>query len=77
MATISRSRRRRTKKTPVIGAVERGGKVVARIAEDLSAKGVLSFVTSVADTAETILVTDEYKAYDSARCNHGAGQHQP
>ncbi len=55
--------RRRTKKTAVIGAVERGGKVVARIAEDLSAKGVLGFVKSVADTAETILVTDEYKAY--------------
>lgn len=55
--------KRRTKKTPVIGAVERGGKVVARIADDLSAKGVLGFVKSVADTAQTILVTDEYRAY--------------
>ena len=55
--------KRRTKKTPVIGAVERGGKVVARIADDLSGKGVLGFVKSVADTAETVLVTDEAKAY--------------
>ena len=56
-------RGRGTKKTPVIGAVERGGKVVARVAEDLSGKGIMQFIKSVADTAETILVTDEYPAY--------------
>lgn len=54
---------RATRKTPVIGAVQRGGKVVARVAEDLSSSGVLGFVKRVADTAETVLVTDEYKAY--------------
>ena len=32
-------RGRGTKKTPVIGAVERGGRVVARVAEDLTGRG--------------------------------------
>ena len=34
-------RGRGTKKTPVIGAVERGGQVVARVADDLSGKGIV------------------------------------
>ncbi len=57
-------RGRGTKKIPVIGAVERGGKVVARVAEDLSGKGIMQFIKNMADTAETILVTDEYPAYN-------------
>ena len=36
-------RGRGTKKTPVIGAVERGGQVSARVATDLSGKSVLAF----------------------------------
>ncbi len=56
-------RGRGTSKTAVVGAVERGGKVAARVAEDLSGKGIMQFIKSVADTAETILVTDEYPAY--------------
>lgn len=58
-------RGRGTKKTPVIGAVERGGKVVAQVAHDLSGKGVLDFIKRTVDTGETILVTDEYKAYNA------------
>ena len=37
-------RGRGTKKTAVIGAVARGGKVVARVARDLSGKGVVRFI---------------------------------
>ena len=33
-----------TKKTPVIGVVERDGNVIAQVAEDLSDKGNLNFV---------------------------------
>ena len=58
-------RGRGTKKTAVIGAVERGGKVVARIAHDLSGKGVMRFIKGTVDVAETILITDEYKAYSA------------
>lgn len=56
-------RGRGTKKTAVIGAVERGGKVVARVAHDLSGKGITKFIKDAVDTAETILVTDELNAY--------------
>ncbi len=58
-------RGRGTKKTPVIGAVERGGRVVAQVASDLTGKGILRFIKSTIDTKETILVTDEFSAYNA------------
>ncbi len=58
-------RGRGTKKTPVIGAVQRGGRVVARVANDLTGKGILRFIQDTVDMKETILVTDEYKAYNA------------
>lgn len=59
-------RGRGTKKVPVIGAVERGGRVVARVANpgDLSAKGIGKFLSRFVDRAGTILITDEYKGYN-------------
>lgn len=59
-------RGRGTKKVPVIGAVERGGRVVARVAKpgDLSAKGIGNFLARFVDVAGTILITDEYKGYN-------------
>ena len=42
-------RGRGTRKTPVIGAVERRGEVVARVASDLSGKGVLQFIKESVD----------------------------
>lgn len=59
-------RGRGTKKVPVIGAVERGGRVVARVANpgDLSAKGIGNFIARFIDTAGSILITDEYKGYN-------------
>lgn len=61
-----RKRGRGTKKVPVIGAVERGGRVVAKVAspKDLSAKGISKFLARFVDTAGTVLVTDEYKGYN-------------
>lgn len=58
-------RGRGTKKVPVIGAVERGGRVVARVASpgDLSAKGIGRFLARFVDPAGTLLITDEYKGY--------------
>ena len=56
-------RGRGTDKTPVIGAVERGGQVRAQVADDLSGKGVAAFIHRVVDTAASTLVTDEYPAY--------------
>lgn len=58
-------RGRGTSKVPVVGAVERGGRVVARVANpgDLSAKGIGKFLSRFVDFAGTVLVTDEYKGY--------------
>lgn len=59
-------RGRGTKKVPVIGAVERNGRVVARVANpgELSAKGIQKFLDRFVDKAGTILITDEYKGYN-------------
>ncbi len=60
-------RGRGTKKTPVIGAVERGGKVVARVATDLTSKGILQFIRDNIKSEDSVLITDEYKAYNMVR----------
>lgn len=59
-------RGRGTKKVPVLGAVERGGRVVARVANpgDLSAKGIAKFIKRFVDPAGSILISDEYGGYN-------------
>ena len=70
-------RGRGTKKTPIIGAVERGGNVTARVATDLTGKGLLRFIKDTVDPHGSLLVTDEYKGHkkvhsylDHAVINH-------
>ena len=61
-------RGRGTKKTPVIGAVERGGRVVAQVAagkDDLTGPGILKFIKEHVDTDGSLLITDEDKAYNA------------
>jgi len=53
-------RGRGTKKQAVIGAVERGGRVVARVADDLSGKGILRFLRDTIDPNGSLLITDEF-----------------
>ncbi|MDE0010690.1 MAG: IS1595 family transposase [Candidatus Poribacteria bacterium] len=56
-------RGRGTKKTPVIGAVQRGGKVVAQVAKRLSGRAILEFIQSAVNLKDSELITDEFKAY--------------
>ena len=56
-------RGRVTRKTAVTGAVERGGKVVARVVRDLSGKGILRFFRDAVSPDGTLLMTDDYAAY--------------
>lgn len=63
-------RGRGTSKTPVIGAVERGGKVVAEVANGLSGRNILQFLKGAVDPQGTLLITDEYKAYAVASRSH-------
>lgn len=58
-------RGRGTKKVPVIGAAERGGRVVARPAKpgDLSSRGLSKFISRFVDPRGTVLITDEFGGY--------------
>ena len=58
-------RGRGTKKTPVIGAVERGGKVKAKATskDRMKGKHMRAFVRQNVDTSKSELMTDEYKGY--------------
>ena len=60
-------RGRGTDKTPIIGAVERDGNVIAQVAEDLSGKGILNFIRNAVRTEDSMLITDEYRAYAAVR----------
>ena len=61
----SHLRGRGTKKTPVIGAVERGGRVTAKAVSKEKMKGrhMRAFVRRFINTEKAGLITDEYKAY--------------
>ena len=54
---------RGTKKTAVIGAVERGGAVVAQIANDLTGMGLGKLLKSGVALDGALLLTDEYTGY--------------
>ena len=58
-------RGRGTRKAPVIGAVERGGRVTAKAVSKCRMKGrhMRAFVRERIDTNRAGLVTDEYKSY--------------
>ncbi len=60
-------RGRGTKKTPVLGAVERSGNVTACVAEDTTGRSIIDFITRTVDPQDSILISDEYQAYDIVR----------
>ena len=57
-------RGRATAKMPVIGAVERGGRVVAQSMDTLNAKAITAFITGNVDRA-SLLMTDEFAGYNT------------
>jgi transposase-like protein len=59
-------RGRGTKKIPVVGVVQRGGRVVAKPAKpgDLSTKGLFKFISRFVDLSGTVLITDEFSGYN-------------
>ena len=56
---------RGTDKTAVIGAVERGGQVVTKVAKRLTGRAILEFIGRVVNAKESELMTDEYHAYNA------------
>lgn len=55
---------RGTKKQPVLGAVARGGKVVARPSDKVNGKTLKAFLSRFVDGADSVLVTDEFSGYN-------------
>ena len=58
-------RGRGTTKSPVIGVVERGGRVVTKFMKDLSGEYIREFILSNVAPDESILMTDEFRFYNS------------
>lgn len=56
-------RGRGTKKTPVVGMVERGGNVVAQKQKELKFKDLKKVAKKSIDFENTVLMTDDYKGY--------------
>ena len=71
-------RGRGTDKTAIIGAVERGGKVVAQVAEQLTGRSILNFVKEFVSIEDSELMTDEFQAYNEIgkRMKHHIINHQ-
>ena len=73
-------RGRGTSKTPVVGVMERGGRVVAMPFRpgDVNAKGLSRLIKRFVDTAGSLLITDEYRGYHnmSRFIQHATINHQ-
>lgn len=57
------TRGRGTDKTAVIGVVERGGNVVAEVAENLTGRTILNFIRKAVNIKDSELMTDEFHGY--------------
>ena len=56
-----------SKKTPVLGLVERGGQVAAKVVQDVTTSQVLQFILTRVKTDESTLMTDENTVYNFAK----------
>lgn len=56
-------RGRGTKKTPVVGMIQRGGDVRVSVAKRLKAKDLSALVRRNVDITNAVLLTDEYRGY--------------
>jgi len=66
------------KKTPVIGAVQRKGKIVARVLANVTGHAVQSFVRETVSTEVSLLATDEFVGYRglAGDYKHGSVNHK-
>ena len=60
-----RKRGRGTAKDAVIGAVARGGKVVAELVTDIAGETIADFIKKVVNTTDSKLYTDQYQGYNT------------
>ena len=65
LSKITEKRGRGTKKTPIVGIVERKGEVVIKVIEKLTSRNLLTMLKENVKTDKAIVVTDEYASYKS------------
>lgn len=63
ISSISNKRGRGTKKTPVVGIVERNGQVVLQVTNRLTSKFLLDMLKGHVKIDNAIVMTDEYRGY--------------
>ena len=66
LPTISKvynKRGRGTRKTPVVGIVERDGNIVLKVIEKLTSKNLLAMLKENVKLDKSIVITDEFKSY--------------
>lgn len=56
-------RGRGTRKVPVLGVVERGGRVAAQVSDNVSSFSIKQFLGQVVDPDASTLITDEFRSY--------------
>jgi transposase-like protein len=65
LSKVTHKRGRGTKKTPVVGVVEKKGRVYVKIVEKLTSRNLLAMLKKVVNTNESIVFTDEFRSYKS------------
>lgn len=63
LSRVTNKRGRGTKKTPVVGAVEKKGQVYVKIVEKLTGRNLLAMLKQCVKTEESIVITDDFKSY--------------
>lgn len=63
--SFENKRGRGTKKTPVVGIVERGDKIILKVIEKLTSKNLISMLKEYVKLDNSIVVTDEFRSYKS------------
>ncbi len=64
LSEITSKRGRGTNKTPIVGAVEKRGKVYVKIIEKLSSRNLLAMLKDIVKTDESIVITDGFRGYN-------------
>ncbi len=63
LSKVTIKRGRGTKKTPVVGIVARGDKIVLKVIEKLTTRNLLAMLKENVNTDKSLVVTDEFRSY--------------
>lgn len=63
LSKITTKRGRGTSKTPIVGAVEKKGKVYVKIIEKMTSRNLLAMLKERVKTEDSIVITDDFRSY--------------